>query len=220
MENNKKYKLSLVLGRLNHIHNGHKMLIEKSREVSEKTLILLGSAQEKGTLRNPFSIDTRKRLLEKIFGKAKDIIIYGLNDMSNEHDVNYMWGKYILDNVNRLVGKKPDVMFYGNDESRRGWFSEEDIKGIDEEIISRDILKISATYLRGLILIGNKEEWKKYVPEEIHDEFDNLRNILLDIPVYKEIYDKISDNITIEKFKEIYEVYEKIDKESKIKSIK
>ena len=75
MENNKKYKLSLVRGRLNHIHNGHKMLIEKSREVSEKTLILLGSAQEKGTLRNPFSIDTRKRLLEKIFAEANDIII-------------------------------------------------------------------------------------------------------------------------------------------------
>ena len=140
--------------------------------------------------------------------------------MSNEHDVNYMWGKYILDNVNKLVGVKPDVMFYGNDESRRGWFSEEDIKGIEEEIISRDILKISATYLRGLILINNKEEWIKYVPEEIHDEFDNLRNVLLDIPVYKEIYNKISDNITIEKFEEIYEVYEKIDKENKIKSIK
>lgn len=220
MEQEKKYKLSLVLGRLNHIHNGHRMLIEKSREVSKETLILLGSAQEKGTLRNPFSFETRKRLLEKIFKRAEDIIIYGLNDMSNEHDINHKWGRYILDNVYNLVGKKPDVMFYGNDESRNGWFSKEDIEGIDEQIISRDILKISATYLRGLILINDKEKWIKYVPEEIHEEFDLLRKELLEIEVYKKIYEKLDGNLTIENFEDVYKVYEKIDKENKLKDIK
>ena len=84
-ELNKKYELSLVLGRFNHIHKGHEMLINESLKVAEKTLILLGSAQEEETLRNPFKLSTRKRLIKKIYNDDS-IIIEGLNDMSHEHD--------------------------------------------------------------------------------------------------------------------------------------
>ena len=63
----KKYNLSLVLGRLNHIHIGHEMLINESIKVAKETLVLLGSSQESGTLRNPFKFETRKRLVEKIW---------------------------------------------------------------------------------------------------------------------------------------------------------
>lgn len=211
----KKYNFSLVLGRLNHIHIGHEMLINESIKVSKETLVLLGSAQEEGTLRNPFKFDTRKRLVEKIYNDDS-IIVLGLNDMSHEHDISFKWGRYILDNVYSLTGKRPDLFVYGNDESRQGWFSDEDKKGIDEMIISRDIIKISATNLRGLILIGKKDEWVKYVSKNIHDEFDALREELLNISVYKEIYDKIKDELTLEKFLEVYKVYEKIDKENKL----
>ena len=152
----KKYKFSLILGRLNHIHKGHEMLINESLKVAEKTLILLGSAQEEKTLRNPFKFSTRKRLVQKIY-KDDSIIIEGLNDMSHEHDISFEWGKYILNNVYRLTGQRPDLFVYGNDESRLGWFAKEDIEGIHEEVVSRDIFKVSATYLRGLIITNNKE---------------------------------------------------------------
>lgn len=212
----KKYELSLVLGRFNHIHNGHKMLIDKSIEMSKKTLILLGSAQEAKTLRNPFLLETRKRLLKRIYNND-NITIYGLNDMSHEHDISFKWGRYILDNVKHYMNREPDVMFYGNDESRKGWFAPEDIEGIDEQIISRDIIKISATNLRGLILTNKKDEWVKYVPEEIFDEFETLREELMDIEVYKEIYEKMGNDLTLENFLKIYKVYETKDKEEKMK---
>ena len=110
----------------------HKMLIDESIKKAKKTLVLIGSMQEKGTLRNPFSYDTRKRLIEKIYKDESSIIISGLEDMSNEHDISYEWGRYILDNVYEFTGKKPDLFVYGNDESRQGWFSEEDKKYIEE----------------------------------------------------------------------------------------
>ena len=170
----KKYNFSLVLGRLNHIHIGHEKLINESIKVAKETLVLLGSAQESGTLRNPFKLETRKRLIEKIYNNNL-VVVLGLNDMSHEHDISFKWGRYILDNVYELTGKRPDLFVYGNDESRQGWFSDEDKEGIDEIIISRDIIKISATNLRGLILIGKKDEWVKYVNENIYGEFDALR---------------------------------------------
>ena len=212
----KKYELSLVLGRFNHIHNGHKMLIDKSIEMSKKTLILLGSAQESKTLRNPFLLETRKRLLKRIYDND-NIAIYGLNDMSHEHDISFKWGRYILDNVKHYMNREPDVMFYGNYESRNVWFDPEYIKGIDEQIISRDIIKISATNLRGLILTNKKDEWVKYVPEEIFDEFEALREELMNIEVYKEIYEKMGNDLSLENFLKIYKVYETKDKEEKMK---
>lgn len=212
----KKYELSLVLGRFNHIHNGHKMLIDKSIEMSKKTLILLGSAQEAKTLRNPFLLETRKRLLKRIYNND-NITIYGLNDMSHEHDISFKWGRYILDNVKHYMNREPDVMFYGNDESRNGWFAPEDIEGIDEQIISRDIIKISATNLRGLILTNKKDEWVKYVPEKIFDEFETLREELMNIEVYKEIYKKMGNDLSLENFLKIYKIYETKDKEEKMK---
>ena len=212
----KKYELSFVLGRFNHIHNGHKMLIDKSIEMSKKTLILLGSAQEAKTLRNPFLLETRKRLLKRIYNND-NITIYGLNDMSHEHDISFKWGRYILDNVKHYMNREPDVMFYGNDESRNGWFAPEDIEGIDEQIISRDIIKISATNLRGLILTNKKDEWVKYVPEKIFDEFETLREELMNIEVYKEIYKKMGNDLSLENFLKIYKVYETKDKEEKMK---
>ena len=212
----KKYNFSLVLGRLNHIHIGHEMLINESIKVSKETLVLLGSAQEEGTLRNPFKFETRKRLVEKIYNDDS-IIVLGLNDMSHEHDISYKWGRYILDNVYSLTGKRPDLFVYGNDESRQGWFSDEDKKGIDEMIISRDIIKISATNLRGLILTNKKDEWVKYVPEKIFDEFETLREELMNIEVYKEIYKKMGNDLSLENFLKIYKVYETKDKEEKMK---
>ena len=214
MEEEKKYKLSLILGRFNHIHKGHELLIDLSIKESEETLVLLGSAQEEMTLRNPFKFETRKKLIKKIYGDK--VLIYGLNDMSHEHDISFKWGRYILDNVYNLTSKRPDVMYYGNDESRNGWFSKEDINGIDKKIISREKVNISATNLRGLILINQKDEWKKYVDEKIFDEFDYLRDELLNIPIYKEIYEKIKDNLCLENFFSVYKVYEIKDKEEKM----
>ena len=62
MENNKLYKLGLVCGRFSHVQNGHLSLIDVSMCLAEKTLVLVSSAQEYGTLRNPFKAETRIRL--------------------------------------------------------------------------------------------------------------------------------------------------------------
>ena len=42
----KQYKLGMVCGRFSHIHKGHELIINKSIELCEKTLILVGSSQE------------------------------------------------------------------------------------------------------------------------------------------------------------------------------
>ena len=166
------------MGRFQTFHKGHKQLIDMTRNLCEKTLILIGSAQESGTPRNPFKLETRREMVSQIYAQ-EDVIIYALDDMTNEDDICFEWGSYILEHVEKMVGRLPDLMVYGKDESRKGWFSEEDSKKFSEFIVARDKINISATKLREFLVQDKKQEWQKYVPEEIWDKYECLREELL-----------------------------------------
>jgi len=168
------FEFGLILGRFNHFHNGHKRLVDISRNLCKKTLILIGSAGESGTLRNPFKLETRKKVISKVYN-VEDVIIGELDDMTNENDICFEWGRYILDNVKEKYHVIPDLMIYGKDDSRKGWFSEEDSKLFSEFIITRNQINISATQLRNYLLENNKKDWCRYVPDQILDMYEELR---------------------------------------------
>lgn len=174
----KIFELGLVLGRFQTFHKGHKQLIDMTRNLCQKTLILIGSAQESGTPRNPFKLEIRREMVSQIYSQ-KDVIICALDDMTNEDDICFEWGSYILEHVEKMIGRLPDLMVYGKDESRKGWFSEEDSKKFSELIVARDKINISATKLREFLVQDKKQEWQKYVPEEIWDKYECLREELL-----------------------------------------
>lgn len=215
----KKYKLAMLCGRFAHIHNGHKMIIDKGLELCEKVLVLVGSSQESHTLRNPFTADFRIELIKKVYNNNPNIRIEKLEDLTNEYDITYDWGQYVIDKTTEYSGQKADLIITGNDEMRKGWFSEEQMQGVTELSIDRQKIKISATELRGYILLNNKEEWQKYVPKEIITEFEKIRKHLLEVEIYRKILSEIGEEKTIENFKKVYEKYEIDDRERKIRNI-
>ncbi len=180
----KKFELGLVLGRFQPMHNGHQQIVEITRSLCQKTLILISSAQESGTFRNPFQLETRKNIIDTIYGNKEDVIIGTMNDMTNENDICFEWGKYILNHIENNYGRLPDLMVYGKDESRKGWFSNEDSQKFSELIIARNKINISATKLREYLVQDKKEEWKSFVPKEISNMYETLRNELLKLEVY------------------------------------
>lgn len=181
----KEFELGLVLGRFNHMHKGHTYIIDLSRKMCEKTLILIGSAQEYGTLRNPFKLETRQKVIKKIYNNCDDVIIDSLNDMTNENDICFEWGEYILKNIKEKYGKIPDLMVYGKDETRKNWFSEQDNKKFSELIVERKKINISATELRKYLVNDDENNWKEYVPFEIFDMYDDLREELINLDCYR-----------------------------------
>ncbi len=218
-----KNKLGVIVGRFEHIHNGHIYLIEKSLELCKKTLILIGSSSESNTLRNPFDLGTRENLIRNIYPKLKEknIIIKPLPDFTNEYDLTTKWGKYMLGKINEYLKMRPDVFIYGDDKKSSKCFEKEDIVGIKQIIIDRKSIPISATKLRGLMLIDCKEEWKNYTPKCIHNKFEELREKLLKVDVYNEIYERLKKTeLSLQNFERIYSEYEKQDKIRKMKLIK
>lgn len=180
----KKFELCLVLGRYNHFHNGHKMLVDMARVFSKKTLILIGSSNISGTVRNPYTAELRKKIINEIYGNCNDVIVSELEDLTDENDISFEWGDYLLENATKQANQKPDLMIYGKDESRKGWFREEAVKDITELVVSRNKIEVSATYLRRLIAKDDFENWCKFVPKELHKFYPELRENLLKIVEY------------------------------------
>ena len=65
---NKPYKLGIVVGRFQSFHTGHENMINTAVMMCDKVLLLVGSSQESGTMKNPFTYEERKRILHKISG--------------------------------------------------------------------------------------------------------------------------------------------------------
>ena len=131
----KPYDVGLICGRFQTFHKGHEKLIDTGLMLCDRLLILIGSSQECGTERNPLNITTREKMLKTVYGNSNNIMIYGLADLTNENDIRPEWGRYLLNNVDRYIYKNPEVMIYGNDESRSQWFDKSDLKNTTELII-------------------------------------------------------------------------------------
>lgn len=184
--NKKKYEWGVICGRFQSFHKGHEKVIEKGIELCDNLLILIGSSQVSGTERNPFNITTRFNMLFKSYIDYPNVYIGVISDLSTEDDISPEWGEYFLNRVRYYIGRKPDVIIFGNDEERSKWFSDEQKQGIEEIVIKREELPISATLMREYIVENNKEEWMKYTNPNIHKMWDSLREELKSVPAYQD----------------------------------
>ena len=188
----KPYDVGLVVGRFQHFHIGHKSLVETAYKLCDRVLILVGSAQESGTLRNPYLPSTRIDVIREIYGKDNDLLqIKELNDLTNENDITADWGRYVLKNVKTHIRKVPSLMVYGNDEFRSKWFDPEDIKDTAEIVVPRSKIPISATLLREALVKDDFDYWSKFVDEKTHKMYDRLRSELLRTDPYCEMYQNL-----------------------------
>ena len=188
----KPYDVGLIVGRFQHFHIGHKSLVENAFKLCDRVLILVGSAQESGTLRNPYLPSTRIDVIREIYGRDNDILqVKELNDLTNENDITADWGRYVLKNVKTHIRKNPSLMVYGNDEFRSKWFDPEDIQDTAELVIPRSRIPISATKLREALVRDDFEYWSKFVDEKTHKMYDRLRKELLATDPYRQMYEEL-----------------------------
>lgn len=186
MISDRPYDTGLIVGRFQTFHLGHQKLVEAGLMLCDRLVILVGSAQECGTERNPLNVETRIAMIKSVFSDDR-IMVYALSDLSNENDIRPEWGRYLLQNVDRYIYKAPELMIYGNDEARSRWFDTEDIKNTSEFIVNRGALPISATMLREMMVRDDRREWMKWVDPKIHKLYDRLRNELMTVPFYQEM---------------------------------
>ncbi len=170
----KAFKLGISVGRFQTFHNGHKVMLDTAIELCGRVGVFIGSSQEYGTSKNPFTYETRKGILEKIYGGAVEI--YPLPDIGVGN--NSAWGDYVLENVRQRFGMAPDLLISGKEARRVDWFDSVAGLSIAELYIPKTV-EISASQMREFILNDDFEAWKRYSDARLWDSFQSLRKAVL-----------------------------------------
>lgn len=72
----KEFDLLVFVGRFQPFHNEHKRIIDIALEKSRNVLVLVGSAGKARTIRNPFTFDERRAMIEGAFSDIENPAVY------------------------------------------------------------------------------------------------------------------------------------------------
>lgn len=181
-------KIGVFLSRMQPIHNAHLWMIENALRENDRVLVLIGSADKSGTVRNPFDIKLRKKLVEAAINEyfseedKKRIVLRGLVDWSTEqNNDDQEWGRLIYYNVVSIMNVKEFSYFCSEEpEKIEGWFEEKLRERINFRYFSRDnqFNGLSATRIREAILDDNSEYIREYCPNCVCAVREKLKEIL------------------------------------------
>ena len=172
----KQFKKGLILGRFQLLHKGHEYIIDKALDLCEEVLVFIGSSDKFNTKENPYDYETRKSLLEVVYGDK--IKIAPLPDLGVGNVP--AWGEYVLENAVKTNGF-PDCIIHGIEAKCETWFSDEIRKKITFIKVDRGDIKIDASTLRQYMYDNEYEKWKEYVNPSLHKYYSMLRIQLIKV---------------------------------------
>lgn len=172
--NRKPYELGLIVGRFQTVHLGHEMMIRTALELCERVGIFIGSAQESGTQKNPFSYEVREGMLRALFGSAVEVRPLPDAGLGN----NARWGEYVLAKAKEAFGRLPDLAISGKEERRGTWYDCKAGESLAELAIPKTI-EISASQMRDFFLRDDVEAWKAYTSPALWGDYARLRALTL-----------------------------------------
>ncbi|MBQ7714406.1 MAG: adenylyltransferase/cytidyltransferase family protein [Clostridia bacterium] len=170
----KYYGLGVIVGRFQGIHAGHEMMIDSALGVCSEVAVFIGSSQESGTEKNPFTYEMRRDMLTKLYGKK--IKIFPLPDIGVGNCAE--WGEYVTSCVKEKCGKAPDVCVSGKESRRASWLEGKSGASVAELYVPKTV-EMSATRMRGFFIENDLESWKNFTPPKLWDMYDELRQTVL-----------------------------------------
>lgn len=159
------YKHGLAIMRAQPLHIGHERIIRQMLEKCDKATVILGSIQEQGTPRNPFSYTQRKKMILNAFAEeATRLKVMGLFDINNPTE----WANFVLDFMQENMPEwgTPDVYFAGSPYDAQ-WFREcfANIEYVDRTDLSFPY--VSGSMVRDMMTISD-ERWRNFVNPKNH----------------------------------------------------
>lgn len=157
-----KYKLGMYLGRFQPFHNGHKSIVDKMLEECEQVIIVIGSSDKKGTVKNPFPAWERFQMIKEVYSTNRLEVICLPDRPSVSNDS--FWGDYVMSNLANF-GFFPDVVYQGREVERCTWWA--NYPEVKIQDISRLDIPISATLVRAAIIEKREDFIKENCPPEV-----------------------------------------------------
>ena len=149
-------------------------MINRAVELCDRVGVFIGSSNESGTSKNPFTYETREEMLKTVFGDS--ICVCSLPDIGVGN--NSTWGDYVLKNVVDRFGEMPELLISGKEARRVSWFDSVEGASIAELYIPKTI-DISASQMREHFIDNDVESWKKYTNPKLWNMYEKLRQEVL-----------------------------------------
>ncbi|MDR3078848.1 MAG: adenylyltransferase/cytidyltransferase family protein [Rickettsiales bacterium] len=157
------YSHGFLVARFQPLHNGHRSLVDRMLRETKYSTLILGSAQESRTAKNPFNLEERLEMLHNVYGERENMIIFALNNIPDDS----AWYGFVMENIRKNCPSfgKPEAFYCGGSEEG-SWFDRGEVA---IEILDRrkqtGYFDISATEIRKMIR-DHDDRWKKFVPQE------------------------------------------------------
>src|SRR5574343_184246 len=182
-------KIGVFLARMQPLHFGHTYVIETACKENDEVVLILGSANKEGMLRNPFTIELREQLLKDAItnsiGKeyADKITIYEIPDWTHETDYDNQkeWGLYLYYNIVSRIETKNFSLYYSDEpEIMLNWFEDYLKSRINFRFLERAKIceGMSATKIRRAFEDGDVGYVKRFCPQSVVNKFTELKEIL------------------------------------------
>jgi cytidyltransferase-like protein len=187
-----KKRIGVFLARLQPVHNAHLYVIKQALLENDEVYVIVGSANKKETIRNPFSIALRRELLKLAIEDEAGIEAVGklhvleLADWSTENDVENQkeWGNYLYYNIVSRIGQKDFTIYYSDEpEIMLNWFEDRLKEKISFRFLERNGIfdGLSATKIRQAFGDDNKEYIEKFCPAVVVRNFYQLKSMWMDV---------------------------------------
>ena len=181
----------VVLFRAQPLHKAHMWLIERALEENDKVCLVLGSSNKHEMLRNPFTFELRREMIEGALSNKEDmhrIILFELPDWSQEgiKEDDTVWGHYLYYNIVSRIEQKNFSIYYSDEpELIEPWFDDEIKQFVGLRLFERQQVfeGLSATKIRNALLEYDNES-KGYLiqmlPENVFNMTEKLRQLWID----------------------------------------
>ncbi len=183
-------KIGVFLSRMQPLHIGHIGMIRKALAENDRVIILIGSSNKEGTVRNPMGVRIRRKILDEALleefskNELERIIVKELPDWSSEDDFasNLEWGRYLYYNVVSVSASRCFSMYFSDEpQIIQNWFQDDIIKNrVELRIFERNNMfeAVSSTKIRNAFLNNDMDYIKKSVPNSVVKRFDEIYEIL------------------------------------------
>jgi nicotinamide-nucleotide adenylyltransferase len=141
---------AMFVGRFQPFHNGHLNAITGILNECKNVLVVIGSSQESGTEKNPYTLKLREQLIRDLFDKRVHIV--SLPDINDDSK----WVQYLVESVPKFK-----IVYTGSEDTKKLFEADGRF-----EIRKVDFLKgLSATLVREKLKYG--EDVQSLLPYEV-----------------------------------------------------
>jgi len=180
-------KYGVIILRAQPFHIGHIYVIEEMLKENDRVLVIIGSANKSGTVRNPLDIDFRVDMVRSSLADVHSddidtrVKVTTLCDWSMEtaYALAKEWGSYLYYNVVNAIGQKEFSLYYNDDKAiAENWFVPELQPRVTICNTPRGEIDVSGTQIRDALLSGDDDYLKYALTPSVYARREYIREAI------------------------------------------